>query len=151
MTRLGRASALLGVFAGDFAILMLINGQLTDFDVSAGVCAVALLGAALFEYVSDATHAPLGLTSPQISRPLGIHRPGPKDHPLGDGDGGARAANVVIELWIAATAAAQPETGAGEQRRRGIEETMMSTVLGMLMMMPVVLGVGGYALVSRRP
>jgi hypothetical protein len=51
MTRLGRASALLGVFAGDYAILMLINGQLTDFDVSAGVCAVALLGAALFEYV----------------------------------------------------------------------------------------------------
>ena len=33
MTRLGRASALLGVFAGDYAILMLINGQLTDFDV----------------------------------------------------------------------------------------------------------------------
>jgi hypothetical protein len=28
---------------------------------------------------------------------------------LGDGDGGARAANVVIELWIAATAAAQQE------------------------------------------
>jgi hypothetical protein len=47
MTRLGRASALLAVFAGDYAILMLINGQLTDFDVSAGVCAVALLGAAL--------------------------------------------------------------------------------------------------------
>ena len=51
MTRLGRASALLGIFAGDYAILMLINGPLTDFDVSAGVCAVALLGAALFEYV----------------------------------------------------------------------------------------------------
>jgi hypothetical protein len=51
MTRLGRASAFLAVFAGDYAILMLINGQLTDFDVSAGVCAVALLGAALFEYV----------------------------------------------------------------------------------------------------
>jgi hypothetical protein len=30
---------------------MLINGQLTDFDVSTGVCAVALLGAALFGYV----------------------------------------------------------------------------------------------------
>ena len=29
---------------------------------------------------------------------------------------------------------------------------MMSTVLGMLMMMPAVMfGVGGYALVSRRP
>ena len=35
MTRLGRASALLGVFAGDYAILMLINGQLTDFHVAA--------------------------------------------------------------------------------------------------------------------
>jgi hypothetical protein len=32
----------------------------------------------------------------------------------------------------------------------GIEKTM-STMLGMLMMMPVVFGVGGYALVSRRP
>ena len=51
MTRLGRAAALLGVFAGGYAILMLINGQLTDFDVSAGVCAVALIGVALFEYV----------------------------------------------------------------------------------------------------
>ena len=28
---------------------------------------------------------------------------------------------------------------------------MMSTVLGMLMMMPVVFGVGGFVLVSRRP
>ncbi len=28
---------------------------------------------------------------------------------------------------------------------------VMSTVLGMLMMMPVVFGIGGYALVSRRP
>ena len=37
------------------------------------------------------------------------------------------------------------------QRHTGIEKTMMSTVLGMLMMMPVVFVVGGYALVSRRP
>jgi hypothetical protein len=37
------------------------------------------------------------------------------------------------------------------RRHRGIEKTMMSTALGMLMMMPVVFGVGGYALVSRRP
>jgi hypothetical protein len=44
MTRLGRASAFLAVFAGDYAILMLINGQTTDFDVSAGVCAGALSG-----------------------------------------------------------------------------------------------------------
>jgi hypothetical protein len=51
MTRLGKASALIAVLAGGYAILMLSNGQLTDFDVSAGVCASALLGAALFEYV----------------------------------------------------------------------------------------------------
>jgi hypothetical protein len=51
MTRLARAAAFLALFAGDYAILMLINGQLTDFDVAAAVCAVALLGAALFEYV----------------------------------------------------------------------------------------------------
>jgi hypothetical protein len=51
MTRLGKASALLAVFAGDYAILMLINGQPTDFDISAGVCAVALPMAALIECV----------------------------------------------------------------------------------------------------
>jgi hypothetical protein len=51
MTRLGTASALIAVFAGGYAILMLINDQLTDFDVSAEVCAAALLGATLFEYV----------------------------------------------------------------------------------------------------
>ena len=39
-----------------------------------------------------------------------------------------------------------------ERNDRGIEKTMMSTVLGMLMMMPtVVFGVGGYVLVTRRP
>ncbi|ASX01191.1 hypothetical protein CKJ56_15700 [Mycobacterium intracellulare subsp. chimaera] len=41
------------------------------------------------------------------------------------------------------------------RRRRAnaqrVEKTMMSTLLGMLMMMPVVFGVGGYVLVSRRP
>jgi hypothetical protein len=51
MTRLGRAFALIAVYAGGYAILMLINDQPTDFDVSAGVCAAALLGATLFEYV----------------------------------------------------------------------------------------------------
>jgi hypothetical protein len=52
MTRPGRASALIAVFAGGYAILMLINGQLTDFDVSAGIGAAGLLGATLFEYVA---------------------------------------------------------------------------------------------------
>ena len=55
-----------------------------------------------------------------------------------------------LSSGIVATTAAQPETGAGERRDRGIEKTMMSTLLGMLMMMPVVFGVGGYVLVSRR-
>jgi hypothetical protein len=56
MTRLARAAAFLAVFAGDYAILMLINGQLTDFDVAAGVCAVAILWAALYEYVVRLSH-----------------------------------------------------------------------------------------------
>jgi hypothetical protein len=43
------------------------------------------------------------------------------------------------------------QPGAGEQRHRGIENTMMNTVLGMLMMIPVVFGVGGYVLVNRQP
>jgi hypothetical protein len=60
MTRLARAAALIAVFAGGYAILMLINGQLTDFDISAVGCAAALLGATLFEYVvrlSRKTHS----------------------------------------------------------------------------------------------
>lgn len=40
-----------------------------------------------------------------------------------------------------------PESNGDE----GIEKSMMSTVLGMLMMTPIVFGVGGYVLVSRRP
>jgi hypothetical protein len=56
MTRLARAFALVAVFAGDYAILMLINGQLTDFDVSAVVSAAALLWAALYEYVVRLSH-----------------------------------------------------------------------------------------------
>jgi hypothetical protein len=40
MTRLGSASALIAVFAGGYAILMLSNSQLADFDVSAGAAPV---------------------------------------------------------------------------------------------------------------
>jgi hypothetical protein len=39
MTRLGKASALNTHPARDYAIPMLINGELTDFDFSARVCA----------------------------------------------------------------------------------------------------------------
>ena len=65
MTRLGRASVFLAVFAGGYAILMLINGQLTDFGVSAGVCAVALLGAALFAWRAGYGRAPAALVHPR--------------------------------------------------------------------------------------
>ena len=61
MTRLGRASVVLAVFAGGYAILMLINGQLTDFGVSAGVCGVALIGAALFAWRAGYGRAPAAL------------------------------------------------------------------------------------------
>jgi YVTN family beta-propeller protein len=73
MTRLGRASVFLALFAGGYAILMLINGQLTDFGVSAGVCAVALLGVALFAWRAGYGRAPAALPpvastlEPQVS------------------------------------------------------------------------------------
>ena len=55
------------------------------------------------------------MTDPSNIKAIGIHRPGLKDQPLGDGGGGARGANVVIEFGIATTAAAQPETDVGER------------------------------------
>ena len=69
MTRLGRASVFLAVFTGGYAILMLINGQLTDFDVSASVCAVASLAATLFKSVRAILSPPL----------LGINTAFPED------------------------------------------------------------------------
>ncbi|OBH30432.1 hypothetical protein A5692_01320 [Mycobacterium sp. E342] len=45
----------------------------------------------------------------------------------------------------------QPGIGNRERRHGGIERTMTSTLLGMLMMLPVVFGISGYVLVSRRP
>ena len=48
MTGLGRASVFLPILASDYAILMLINGQLTDFCVTARFSAIATPGAALF-------------------------------------------------------------------------------------------------------
>jgi YVTN family beta-propeller protein len=67
MTRLGRASVFLAVFAGGYAILMLINGQLTDFGVSAGVCAVALPWAALFAWRAGYGRAPAALPAAVVS------------------------------------------------------------------------------------
>ena len=75
MTRLATASALLAVFAGGYAILMLINGQLTDFDVSASVCAVASLGATLFKSLRAILSLPL----------LGINTASPSHVPRAHG------------------------------------------------------------------
>jgi hypothetical protein len=59
MNRLATASALLAVLAGGYAILMLSNGQSTDFDVSASVCAVGSLGATLFKSLRAVLSLPL--------------------------------------------------------------------------------------------
>ena len=75
MTRLATASALVAVLAGGYAILMLINGQLTDFDVSASVCAAASLGATLFKSL----HA---ILSPPL---LGISTASPSQAPRAHG------------------------------------------------------------------
>ena len=47
MTRLRIASVVLAVVSGDYAALRLIYGQLTDFGVSAAVCAGPLVTAGL--------------------------------------------------------------------------------------------------------
>lgn len=49
MTRLRTAFLFLAMLATDYGTLMLTVGQLTDFAVSAGICAVGLLSAGLVE------------------------------------------------------------------------------------------------------
>ena len=103
MTRRGRASALLGVFAGDYAILMLINGQLTDFDVSAGVCAVALLGAALFASYRpiEAERRRAGVAV-SASQPAEYHARTQRDDPAAAGRSHHRTRWLRRSLWIRA-------------------------------------------------
>jgi hypothetical protein len=50
MTRLRIASLFVAVVAGDYAVLRLIYGQLTDFGVSAAVSAGSLVAAGLIAY-----------------------------------------------------------------------------------------------------
>lgn len=50
MTRLRIASLFVAVLAGDYAILMLINGQLIEFGAAAGICAGSLIAAGLIVY-----------------------------------------------------------------------------------------------------
>lgn len=52
MTRLRIGSLLVPVLAGDYAVLMLINGQLIDFGVAAAICAASLVAAGLIAYMS---------------------------------------------------------------------------------------------------
>jgi hypothetical protein len=50
MTRLRTASLFVAVVAGDYAALMLIDGQLTDFGVTAAICAGSSVAAGLIAY-----------------------------------------------------------------------------------------------------
>lgn len=52
MTRLRVASLFVAVVAGDYALLVLINGRLIDFGVTAGICAGSLAAAGLIAYAS---------------------------------------------------------------------------------------------------
>ena len=50
MTRLRIASLFVAVVAGDYAVLMLIDGQLIDFGVTAAICAGSSVAAGLIAY-----------------------------------------------------------------------------------------------------
>jgi hypothetical protein len=50
MTRLRIASLFVAVVAGDYAVLMLIDGQLIDFGVIAAICAGSAVTAGLIAY-----------------------------------------------------------------------------------------------------
>jgi hypothetical protein len=50
MTRLRIASLFVAVVAGDYAVLMLIDGQLIDFGVAAAICAGSSVAAGLIAY-----------------------------------------------------------------------------------------------------
>ena len=53
MTRLRIASLFVAVLAGDYAALMLIDGQLIDFGVAAAICAASSVAAGLIAYTDD--------------------------------------------------------------------------------------------------
>ena len=50
MTRLRNACLFVAVVAGDYAVLTLIDGQLTDFGVTAAICAGSSVAAGLIAY-----------------------------------------------------------------------------------------------------
>ena len=53
MSRLRIASLFVAVVSGDYAALRLIYGQLTDFGVSAAICAGSLVAAGLIAYADN--------------------------------------------------------------------------------------------------
>ena len=55
MTRLRIASLFVAVVAGDYAALMLIDGQLIDFGVAAAICAGSSVAAGLIAYAETRT------------------------------------------------------------------------------------------------
>jgi hypothetical protein len=53
MTRLRMTALFVAVVAGDYAALMLIDGQLIDFGVAAAICAGSSVAAGLVAYADD--------------------------------------------------------------------------------------------------
>ena len=60
MTRLRIASLFVAVVAGDYAALMLIDGQLIDFGVTAAICAESFGAAGLIAYADRRRRTALG-------------------------------------------------------------------------------------------
>ena len=56
MTRLRIASLFVAVVAGDYAALMLIDGQLINFGVAAAICAGSSVAAVLIAYAGRRRH-----------------------------------------------------------------------------------------------
>ena len=64
---------------------------------------------------------------------------------------GSDVESLIRLMLRRSTSARRRYESQGPMQYRGVEKSIMSTVLGTMMTMPVVFGVGGYALVSRRP
>ena len=66
MTRLRNASLFVAVVAGDYALLMLIDGQLTDFGVSAVVCAGSSVAGGVIAYAGRRRRTAVGRGQPAV-------------------------------------------------------------------------------------
>jgi hypothetical protein len=66
MTRLRIASLFVAVVSGDYALLMLINGQLVDFSVAVAICAGSSVVAGLVAYTGRRRHSAVTRGRPAV-------------------------------------------------------------------------------------